>query len=69
MESERTVLPQTEKFDCIGVSKIYPYTVRREVDDRALPPQVRRLSFDMATAHPKDPLAFCPPPILHVPAS
>ena len=69
MQSELTVVPQTEKINWIGVAKLYPHTERRDVDDRALAPQVRWLVFDMATAHPQGRLAFCPSAILHVPAS
>jgi|SRR6516164_5199161 hypothetical protein len=69
VESEHAVLPQAEEFNWIGVAKVYTHTKRRDVDDRALPPQVRRLVFDMATARPKGGSAFCPSAILHVPAS
>jgi hypothetical protein len=69
MHSELTVLPQTEKFDWIGVRKLYPQTQRRDVDDRALPPEIRWLVFDMARTHAKGRYAFCPSPILHGPAS
>jgi hypothetical protein len=69
VESEHTFLPQSEKFDWIGMAKVYPHTKRRDVDDRALPPQVRWLVFDMAMAQPEGGLAFCPSAILHVPAS
>jgi hypothetical protein len=48
-----TVLPHTEKFDWIGVAKFYPESQRRGVDNRALPPLVRWLAFDMASAHTK----------------
>jgi hypothetical protein len=67
IQSEPTVLPQTEKFDRIRVVKFQPYTERRDVDDRALPPEVRWLVFHMATAHPKGRLAFCASAILHGP--
>jgi hypothetical protein len=69
VRSELTLLPQTEKIDWIGVAKFYPQTQRRDVDDRALPPEVRWLVFDVARAHAKGRLAFCPSPILHSPAS
>jgi|SRR6516225_9455260 hypothetical protein len=52
IQSELTVSPQTEKFDWIGVEKFDPKTQRRNVDDRALLPQVRWPVFDMARAHP-----------------
>jgi hypothetical protein len=69
IELERVVLPQTEKFNRVGVKKLYPHTKLRNVHDRALPPLVRRLVFDMATAHPQGRFAFCPSAILHGPAS
>jgi hypothetical protein len=53
IRSELTLLPQTEKIDWIGVAKFNPQTQRRDVDDRALPPQVRWLVFDMARPHAK----------------
>jgi Bacterial regulatory proteins, gntR family len=65
IQSELTVLPHTEKFNWVGVAKVYPHAKRRNVDDRALPPQVQWLVLDMATAHPKGRLAFCPSAILH----
>src|SRR6516164_4766408 len=43
IQSERTVLPHTEKFNWIGMAKFYPHAKPRDVDDRALPPQVRWL--------------------------
>ena len=51
MQSELAVLPQTEKVDWIGVEEFYPKTQRRDVDDRALPPQVRWVVLDMASTH------------------
>jgi hypothetical protein len=67
IQSEGTVLPQTEKFDRIRVAKRQPHTERRDVGDHALPPEVRWLVFHMATAHPKGRLAFCASAILHGP--
>jgi hypothetical protein len=68
MELEIAVLPHTEKFNWIGVAKVYPETKRRDVDDRALPPEVR-LVLDMAQAIPKGRLAFLPSAVLHGPVS
>ena len=68
VQSEHTVSLQTEKFDRIGVAKVYPQTEGRHVDDRALPPEVRWLVFDMAPALPMSGLAFRKSSILHVPA-
>ena len=65
IQAELTVLPQTEKFNWVGIAKVYPHTKRRDVDDRALPPQVQWLVLDMATAHPRGRLSFCPSAILH----
>ena len=59
----------TQKFSCIGAAKVYPHTERRDVEDRALPPRVRWLVFDMATAQRKCRFAFYPSAILHVPSS
>jgi hypothetical protein len=69
MQPKHTVMPQAEKIYWIGVAEVDPHTKRGHVDDRALPPHVRWLVFDMATAHPKGRSAFCPSAILHVPAS
>jgi hypothetical protein len=68
MELEIAVFPHTEKFNWIGVAKVYPETKRRDVDDRALPPEVR-LILDMAKAIPKGRLAFLPSAVLHGPVS
>jgi hypothetical protein len=50
---EFAILPQTEKFDWFGVEKFYPESHRRSVDNRALPPLVRWLAFDMTSTHTK----------------
>jgi hypothetical protein len=50
---ELAVLPHTEKFDWIGVAKLYPESDGRDIDNRALPPLVRWLAFDMASAPTK----------------
>ena len=69
VQSQHTALPQTEELYWIGVAEVDPHTERRDIRDRALPPQIRWLVFDMAAAHPTGRPAFCPSAILHVPAS
>jgi hypothetical protein len=65
MQTLLSVLPHGEKFDRIGVEELNTHTECRDVDDRAFPPLVRWLILNMAMAHPKGRLAFCPSAILH----
>jgi hypothetical protein len=52
MQSQLVVLPHRQESGWVGVVKLYSDTERRDVDDRALPPQVRRLVLNVAMAHP-----------------
>ena len=55
----------TDELRCLAVGKVYPHTECRDIEDRAGPPLVRRLAFDLTTAHPQDLSAFCPTAIVH----
>jgi hypothetical protein len=65
MQSLLTVVPHSQKFDWVRVVKLYPHTQCRDVDDCAFMPQLRWLVLNVAMAHPKGRLAFCPSAILH----
>ena len=65
MQPELTVVPHTEKFHWVGVAQVDPHAERRDVDDCAFPPQVRRLVLDVTKTHPECGLAFYPSAILH----
>ena len=65
MQPELTVVPHAEKFHWVGVAQVDPHAERRDVDDCALSPQIRRFVLDMAKTHPESRLAFYPSAILH----
>jgi hypothetical protein len=69
IELQRVVLPQTEKFNWVGVEQLNSHTKLGHIHNRAFAPLVRWFVFDMATPHPKGRFTFCPSAILHGPAS